>query len=1188
MNKMTEKILGLDLGASSIGWALLEVPVLGEDDNHPEIWSDGYFEGGKILRTGVRIFTAGKENFDSSKEKSLAESRRKSRGMRRRTRRVRERKIKLKNLLKEHGLWPEEDLEKSTKDPLELRARGISEKLTLGELGQALYHLAQRRGFRSARKTAVKAKPKKNLEQEETSDSAQGTEKEEKKEDILANISLLAEEIEKSGKQTLGAYLYSLRQDDKHKRVRKRHTRRNMYFDEFTLLWNKQAEYHPKVLTEELKKKIGEKEENDKYKGIIFYQRNIYWRQSTIGNCELEEGEQRCPRADRLAQEFRFYQEINNLKYLDPETDEEVRVADRPEWLEKIVELGRKKEKIKFDDIRKVIGLEGTSIRFNLETGTRRKNKKTDTEEETFRAELKGFETDAILRKKKYFGDVWDKIEEELKNKIVRVILEKPSNPDSEKMEFDDKGRARQMTEEELRAYFVRDWKWWLFEDDKGKKTEYELTDKQIDALVDDIENELPKGYLSLSRKALRNLRPWMRQGLLFSGTAAKGGNYNDALHNAGYHRKDEDKEWEIFAELPVIEKIKGLGMINNPVVRRIVNESRRLINAIIKKYGRPDKIHVELARNAKANSEQRKKITRQNNQNKEAREKAKKRIEEFREYKIKPTGDAILRLRLWEQQNEICPYSGKIIGIAQLFDRSGVIDVDHILPYSRTLDDSQMNKVVCFRDANADKEKNRTPYEWFKSKYHKNFDKEWERFKERLAKYPIPKRTRLLQKELSTEDFTERQLNDTKYASRYMLQYLRSLFTPEEWKTKRRILTVKGGQTSDLRYHWGLNDILHNSDFLPDDLEPGEKNRNDHRHHAVDAIVIALTDTRQLRRLALYKYRSQKQAFPKPWLTFRRDAETSINKIIVSHRPIGRVRGGLHDDTNYGPMYQSNGRQNKNRIEGEYVVRKTLTALSAAEFFKIRDERIKKLVFERLAEHGIEPVKKGKKEGSEKLDIKPAQIKEAFAEPLYLLPKNGKVKEGVHLSEIKKVRLVVKNETPIPLKKETAFVIPGSNHHICLFEKQEDDRLKRYAVFVTRLEANQRLSEQQRRIRAKRKELQTRGLAGHELEKQLRDYRRIVVTQEVPIVRRSDPDNPTAKFLFTLKRGEMFKVLDKGVEKFVIFKTAPSTTKNFCFVDQRDACKDVILINKSGSSYFDILEKVAVNRLGDISLAND
>ena len=1152
-------ILGLDLGASSIGWTLLRIPRIPEDEDRPEFWMDSYFEGGKIIKAGVRLFAAGKDNFDSAKEKSLAEDRRKARGGRRRLRRRNERKRKLKELLAENGFWPDQ-MGESTDDPLELRAKGIEQRIDLMEFGRILYHLAQRRGFRSARKTKVgkPGKGKTKSDENVVSEDMKSGDTEEKKENILAKIEQLSDEIEKSGRKTLGAYLFSLREQSKHVRIRKRYTRRDMYIKEFELLWEKQATYYSDILTTELKARIHD---------LLFFQRNIYWKQTTIGRCEFEPDEPRCPRADRLAQAFRFFQEINNLKYIDPNTDDEIRVADDQAALKKIVELGRKKENIKFDEIRKILGLEGTSTRFNLESAKKKKGKKAESEEDVFRKELKGFETDAVLRRPKYFGKNWDTIPEDERDKIVRILIERPADPDSGRMEFDAKGRARQMDEERFRGYMEEHW-----------KKPYGLTDEQIDEILDNIETDLPKNYLSLSRKALAKLLPFMQRGLLFSGPMEKDGSYNDALHGAGYVRRDEENEWEHFHELPLAENLGELGTINNPVVRRIVNETRRLINAVIRQYGRPDRIHVELARNAKASSELRKKMTAQNNQNKKEREEARNNL---RGENINPTGDALLRYRLWKQQGEVCPYSGQHIGFHQLFSES-VIDIDHILPYSRTLDDSQMNKVVCFASANRDKE-DQTPYEWLARRDPERF----EEVKERVAKYPYKKRTRFEQKEIDEEGFTARQLIDTQYASRYLLQYLRCLYTPEEWKACRRIRTVKGGHTSDLRHFWGLNYILHESDFLPENLPPGEKNRGDHRHHAIDALVIALTDEKQLKRLGLHKYRQHKQSFPHPWGQFRRDAEKAINEIVVSHRPAGRVRGGLHEETNYGPVFD---RKSGKQEEGVFVVRKALTSLTSAEFFRIRDERIKKLVFERLAAFGIKPVQKGKKEGSEKLEFKPDQIKRAFAEPLYLEPGEKKASTpSKHLTEIKKVRIFVNNQTAQQVKQDGPFVIPGSNHHICLFEYMDaKGKPVREAVFTSRLEANRRLSEQQRLIREKRKELEKQGLSAEETDRRLREYRRIVVTELEPLVRRVHPERPTARFLFTLKRGEMFRTMDGDIEHLVVLKRSGSTSGQLFFIDTRDAQKKPKEISKTGASYFDIIEKVQIDRLGRITPAKD
>jgi CRISPR-associated endonuclease Csn1 len=1207
--KTTNKILGLDIGANSIGWVLLEIP---DENEQLGLLEEEYFKNGKILRCGVRIFPAGKEAFNSSKEKSAAEDRRIARGMRRRFRRVNERKKKVRVALIESGLLPQNipnSLEFDTSDPLELRAKGVHEKLSLHEFGRVLYHLTQHRGFLSARKTPVKKKENATKNKDENTintktleKNSQDTEKNEvKKEDILAAISKLENDIEQSGLQTLGEYLWSIRKESKDNKTRGYYTRRKMYQDEFEILWKKQTEFYPKLLTEELKNKIEQ---------FIFYQRDIYWRQSTIGKCEFEKDEYRCFRADREAQEFRFYQEINNLNYVDSVTGNEIRVADNPNNLKKIYDIAKGKKSITFDKIREIIGLEGTDIRFNLEA-SKKKNKQGIDEEEKYRKELKAFETDAVLRKEDFFGKNWDKISDIEKNIIVRILIERPEHPDSEKLEFDTKGRSKQMSEEKMRKYIVEHW-----------QKKYTLTDKQVDNLCDNeaVEKELPKGHLSLSRKALRKVLPFMRQGLLFSGKANKDGSYNDALHNAGYKRKDEE-DWKQFDLLPQVHQIEGLQEINNPVVRRIVNETRLLVNAIMKQYGRLDKIHLELAREAKANYEERKKILKQNKENEKEREEARQYLKGEH---INPTNEAILRYRLWKQQGKCCPYTKKFISVTQLFWGSE-IDIDHILPYSRSFDDSQMNKVVCFAKANKEKG-DLTPFEWLSKE-------DFEHLKERVQKYPKPKRDRLLkQTEIDKFEFMQRQLNDTKYASRYMIDYLRCLFTPQEWKAKRRILTVKGIQTANLRYYWGLNNILHHSDFLSDDLKEGEKNRGNHHHHAVDAIVIALTDTRQLKRLGVYKDSKKRSNFPRPWFSLREDAENAINKIIVSHRPSGRVRGSFHEDTNYGAVYQYDpNTDKKNQKAGEYVVRKKLTDLSASEIFDIRDTRIKNLVVERLEQFGLKTVKKN---NSIKFEASDNEFKEkkkaAFAEPLYMEPEcphrtNDTKKRNP--TEIKKVRIIKKNESLVPLyrdeqgqpKQGTTYVVPGNTHHICLFErlvqkkkgKTMIEQKERYLNFVTCFEANRRLAEQQRLIREKSKELQNKGIKGDKLRSQLQEYRNDVV-KKYPVIRRFDSKHPEAKFLFTLKSGEMFKIKDKTEEKLVIFKTAAQTSGQCFFIDHRDARQELKKkdkedeetikhsdhhdaqrkpksFSKTGKTLIDIVCKVCVDRLGNISEnAND
>jgi CRISPR-associated endonuclease Csn1 len=359
--------LGLDLGSSSIGWAVV-------DEN-----------GQQIIATGVRVFPEGVERDKQGGEVSKNEQRRTARGMRRQVARRARRKRLLRQALIEVGLLPNatqpaaNDLKREPfreEDPYSLRRRVLTERLEPYEIGRVLMHLNKRRGFLSNRKTD-RAKKKENSE-------------------ILMEISTLAAEL---GERTLGQYLAEVQDRDPHARLRCRHTRRDMFEREFEAIWRAQQRHHPKLLTEQLKygsmsrQNYPCKPRRSKgtsplarygLHGIIFFQRPMYWPKSVVGQCELEPKERRCPRADRLAQRCRLLQEVNNLRLLDTSSAEE-----RPLRLEErdlLLRLLGQKEKMLFDAIRKEfcrkLSLPET-IRFNLERGDRK--------------DMKGMPTDALL-----------------------------------------------------------------------------------------------------------------------------------------------------------------------------------------------------------------------------------------------------------------------------------------------------------------------------------------------------------------------------------------------------------------------------------------------------------------------------------------------------------------------------------------------------------------------------------------------------------------------------------------------------------------------------------------------------------------------------------------------------------------------------------------------------------------------
>lgn len=1094
-------VLGLDIGASSLGWALVQLPMNGGTN-------------GKIIKTGVHIFQAGVENFDSNKEKSKNEPRRKSRGSRRRSRRLSQRKHQLAVLLRENNMFSS-NIGKETSDPYELRKKGLEEKLSREELGRVFYHLCKRRGFATARKTKVVKKAPKNKDAEEKKSAADSQKKEEKKVDILANISELADSIEKSGEKTLGAYLSSLRSKNAFERIRARHTRRSMYKDEFELLWSCQAKFYPNLLTDELKQRV---------ESLIFHQRPIYWKESSIGQCELEPGEKRCLRADRLAQEFRLLQEVNNLKYFDTAANQEIRVAETLGY-QKLIDAMKEKKELTFDQIRKALGLE-SFVRFNLESGKKssgsgkkgmKKAAAGDSSENENPAQsessaengesgglskLKGMETDSLL--KKYFGpSLWKKKSEEEKNEIVRILCERR-----------DKS-GNYIDEECLREIIVNEW----------GVTDAENADNLLDVTED---KNFPKGRLSLSRKAIENLLPFMRQGRLFMGDSE-----TDALHAAGYLRPDE-RPWKQVDFLPPLElkhldpqkiaddsvrqaiaALKNLPAITNPVVRQCVSQVRKLVNAIIREYGRPDKIRVELAREAKANSQQRKAIQDSNKKNRNENEEADKFIQENG---YTPSFDRRLRYRLWKEQKEFCPYTIKQISTAQLFGSE--TDIDHIIPRAQGGEDARTNKVVCFRSANEEKG-NQTPRQWLKDADPVRYEKVLEAAKN----LPYIKRMRFSQQEGNLENFVDRQLNDTKYASRYVKQYLNLLYDKVGKDDSLHVQSIRGNQTAALRHLWGLNSILH-EDIVPTGLRPDQKNRADHRHHAVDALVIALTDAAIIQKLATWDKMNrisemENKPLP-PWPSekqFRSDVAESIRSIIVSHAPNRRVRGPLCEDTKYGLV--------KKRAEDDdrnLVRRKTLADLSPSEVLNIRDKAIRQKVLEYLEkEHGIRLNEK-----ETKLDCTDSKLKAALSVPFYLHPEEKR-------TPIKKVRLLISNKSAIPLypgRDDSPRIIPGNTHHVRIFEwieknKKGEDKLVREVFFTTQLEVNSRNLERLHLIRSQIKELSAE-LSQEERELKIRKIRRNAALQ-FPLIRRTlSPEESRghdAKFIMSLCKGEVVEI---------------------------------------------------------------
>lgn len=1025
--------LGIDMGVASIGWAAVSVE-------------------SKWLDCGVRVFPAGVDNFNSPKEKHPNLDRRSARGMRRRIRRKAERKALICGFLQELGWMPAERAELDAwyaLDVYALRSKAIAEKISLLELGRVILHLNQRRGFLSLRKSEVASGDK----------DTQG---------MLGSINELQREINASGHRTLGNFLYQLyREKGISVRLRNRHTQRSMLHDEFSLIWETQQAFHPE-LTDALRYGCAGRQENPTkvvkptprekgislleqfgFENLTFFQRKVYWPLNSIGRCELEPEERRAPVADRRFQEFRMLQEVNNLRLIDNSvpgipTERELTAEERQEVIDylssrkdaKLFDL--KKHLCKQKKFREHLPESPDQISFNLESGGRTK--------------ISALATDHLLAKA--YGKGWARLDEEKRNEIAAALL------------------LPAATDEDIRAAL------------EGIGA---VTPEQIDSLL---AVSLPTSYGHLSVKALERLLPHMRAGKIYM--ARDDG--DSAMHAAGYRRRDENLAKEVDL-LPSFQSILNADSadydplqaeINNPVVLRSLTELRKVVNAVIRKYGKPQRIHLEMARDLKMSPKQRAEYQKRIRVFEKERDDAAKELEKLH---IVANRDAIELYRLWKEQDHLCIYSGKPISSADLF--SGDLDIDHIYPYSKSADDSMANKVLCFAKENREKG-NRTPCEWLA-------DREPERFEQvlqRAKKLHRGKYKRFLTREVP-EDFVNRDLNDTAWMARAARQYLARLFPRPHY-----VLGVKGAHTAMLRDQWELHSLLRDDGL---DL----KNREDHRHHALDAVVIALCEQSTIQRLTracdfelrrkearesgkrIYHLRTTGDKLDAPWEGFREAVGTALNDIWVSHRPQHKISGPLHEDFSYGPTDTPEVITRRKKLAD--LTKSEVKDILTKNRRVIRDEKIENLVRSYIEQEG----------GSHDA------LKKISSDTPLRLP------SGV---PILKVRVLIKNASAFPLRHDKELVIPGNTHHLAIFSLGDGAF---HFEPVSLIEAVRRLRSKKEIVR-----------------------------------KRYEGMPPGAEFLFYLCPGDSMMASIDGNDQLFVFKTIPSTTKQAKFLLHTDARK--------------------------------
>ncbi|MCL1893420.1 MAG: type II CRISPR RNA-guided endonuclease Cas9 [Holophagaceae bacterium] len=936
--------VGLDLGSASIGWSVVQFAWDGED------WQPNGIEG-----LGVRIFTAGTEgNVEKGQDESRAVARRMARGARRTLARRAGRMHDLFLALVKSGLLPMPvDLNKGAlapiidqtiKDldrelvqqggdsallPYYLRTKALDHQLSPHELGRALYHLGQRRGFKSNKRADAK-----------TASDERGKVKDGIKQEQLA--------MEGANVRTRGELLS--RENPETKRIRGRYHARDMVEHEFNAIWTAQKAYHQDLLTEELREVIHE---------CIFYQRPLKPVDHLVGYCSLEPGRwiqvkrnkrrdgrmldtprtvsifkapRRLALADPLAQRIRLLQRLNDLKidHADGKTSS-LNSEQRTLLLENL-----QNGDISFKEIRKLLGL-AKQEKLNLENVS--KNMIGDRTAEKMRAVL---------------GTRWDSFTDIEKTKLVYLVL-------------------KAINISELVTTLETQW---------NMKPEIATSVADVD---------LEDGYLNFSRTACEKLRPGLEAGMSLN-------TIREEIYGAS-------KPKDAIDELPIVAE--AFPDLKNPVVSRVLTELRKVVKAIIKEWGLPQSFTLELTRDLKKSREARKEITKNIGERTKEREKARKALIDAG-LVVNPKARDIEKYLLWAEcggPKAVCPYTGRPITLSELFAGASPWDIEHIIPYSRSLDDSFANKTLCWAEFNRTIKHNKLPMELGSEMM--------EGFIARIKQWPSASKEVKLRRFRKTEidgDFITSQLNDTAYATRLAGDFLAMLYGGRYDSEQMRIKATKGQATAKLRGQWGMNKLLGGH----------EKNRGDHRHHAVDALVIALSTPSALKRLANASknsydiYRLTFDDIPMPWPNFFVDAGQALENIVISRQLKGKLSGRLHEETNYG-LDKNDEAIKTARVGVESLTKKDLEKQYEKDGVGVVNPVIHSRILAQLESLGVDDPAKA--------------FKDPNNHPFFV------TKDGRQIP-IHKVKLAFKATTmPVGQKYRTRHVISDSNHHMAVYE---------------------------------------------------------------------------------------------------------------------------------------------------------
>lgn len=815
-------ILGLDIGISSVGWGLLEL----DANNNPY----------KIIDVGSRIFTPGEVEKTGD---SRAKERREKRGARRISRRREFRLDRVRNLLYENGylkgninsnIVSEKNEELSiifdnminnyykekNSNPYKLKVEALDRKLTNEELSIILVHYAKKRGYKSNREEASDNDSGKVLSAIKENEKIMN----ENNYRTISEMYIKDEKFKNKIKNSPGDYKISVTNE--------------MYLKEINMVLNSQIKFG--LITDDFKNQYLE----------IYNSRRSYAKgpggNSPYGGDLIERMTGKCnfdgkPRAPKRAPSSELYVSLTklvNLKY-KKEDNEYTRLTN--EEIKEIIEKAKDKKIITYKDLAKE--LDG-NIEFK----------------------------DLSLSKKEY-----GKVIEELKKKLniskeESINISNLNSNDRELFNTLYNEKLLSKTLIELKGYHaLKDSIIKAYSNDIWKKfkdnielldelalycTNYKINEdilnkikesENIENIFEDIHfiELLPnfKDHLMLSTDLIKKLIPLMLEG----------NTYDKAMNILGYNHSDINGDKE---KKDLLVPIYVDDTITNQRVIRSLTQTRKVINSIIKKYGMPKIINIETARELAKSRKERNEIAKNNVEKQTENEKIKNQLVELGLFvstdKISSTD--LLKYKLWKEQNEFCGYSMKKISIEDLFGNN-IVQIDHILPYSRTYNDNYLNKTLVYTKENQEKG-NRTPYEWFGK------TQKWDEYEAYINNLTISQKKKdnyLLKKlDFDTErEMRDQNLNDTKYISKELSSLIKAYLNVE------KVNMYPGAITSKLRARWGFNRLTHSyiskTYRLPEDMKKDiNKDRDNHLHHAMDALVIASITPSLQQKITLYE----------------------------------------------------------------------------------------------------------------------------------------------------------------------------------------------------------------------------------------------------------------------------------------------------------------------------------------------